>query len=106
LELNGYSVRRGGDIHEALEKFSSFSPGIVLIDASLPAKSWLELIKCIRDYEVEKDSDYRCVILVTTTRYSNEIYQKAIKFGASDVVGKPVEHKVLLQSIVKYATQY
>jgi len=106
LELSGYSVRRAGDLVEALQKFSEFSPGIVLIDASLPAKSWLELIKNIRSHEIEKDSDYRSIILVTTSRFSSEIDQKAKKAGASDVVGKPIALNALIGKITEFTVQY
>ncbi len=106
LELNGFTVRRGADIDEALTVFSNLSPGIVLVDASLPAKSWLVLIQSIRKYEVEKDTDYRSVILVTATRYTNDLHEKAIKAGAHDVIGKPVDQQALLKKIAQHTGVY
>jgi DNA-binding response OmpR family regulator len=106
LELSGYTVRRGADIHEALTAFSEFSPGIVLIDSNLPAKSWLELIKSIRAYEEEKDSDYRCIIFVTAGRYTSDLHQKASKAGAHEVIGKPVDQPGLLKKIAEHTALY
>jgi CheY-like chemotaxis protein len=106
LELNGYSVKRSSDLTEALTSFSDFSPGIVVVDANLPAKSWIELIKSIRAYEEEKDSDYRSIILVTTTRYTSELQTQAAKAGAHEVIGKPINQPALLQKIAEHATVY
>jgi DNA-binding response OmpR family regulator len=106
LELNGYTVRRATEISEALTCFSDFSPGVVLIDSSLPAKSWLKLIQAIRSYEVEKDSDYRSVILVTAGRFTNELQQQAIKAGAHEVIGRPVDGAMLLKRIAAHTGVY
>jgi DNA-binding response OmpR family regulator len=106
LELSGFTVRRSSDIAEALSHFATFSPGIVLIDSNLPAKSWLQLIRSIRDYEIEKDADYRSIIIVTAGRYTSELHQKAIKAGAHEVVGKPVDPQGLLQKIHEHTAVY
>lgn len=106
LELSGYTVRRGADLTEALAAFSDFSPGIVLVDSNLPAKSWLELIASIRRYEEEKDSDYRCIILVTASRYTSDLHQKAAKAGAHEVIGKPVDQPGLLKKIAEHTALY
>lgn len=106
LELNGFTVRRGSDIDEALAVFSDFSPGIVLVDSNLPAKSWIELIKSVRSYEEQKDSDYRCIILVTSGRYTSDLHQKAAKAGAHEVIGKPVDYQALLRKIREHTALY
>lgn len=106
LELSGFTVRRATEIVEALTQFSDFSPGIVLIDANLPAKSWLQLIQSIRAYEVEKDSDYRSIILVTASKYTTDLHQRAAKAGAHDVIGKPVDQQGLLKKITEYTAIY
>lgn len=106
LELSGYTVYRAADLDEALTAFSDFSPGIALIDSNLPAKSWLELIQSVRKYEEEKDSDYRCIILVTASRYTSELQQKAIKAGAHEVIGKPVNQTELLKKISELTALY
>ncbi len=106
LELNGFTVRRGADVEEALTVFSNLTPGIVLVDANLPAKSWLELIQSIRKYEVEKDSDYRSVIIVTAARYTSDLHQRAMKAGAHDVIGKPIDQAALLKKIAALTTLY
>ncbi len=106
LELNGYTVRRASDIDEAVAAFSDFSPGIVLVDSNLPAKSWLELIKSIRSYEEEKDTDYRCIIFVTAGRYTSDLHQKASKAGAHEVIGKPIDQAGLLKKIAEHTALY
>ena len=106
LELNGFTVRRGADLEEALTVFSNLTPGIVLVDANLPAKSWLDLIQSIRKYEVEKDSDYRSVIIVTATRYTSDLHQRALKAGLHDVIGKPIDQASLLKKIADLTILY
>jgi DNA-binding response OmpR family regulator len=106
LELNGYTVRRGADIEEAVAAFSDFSPGIVLVDSNLPAKSWVDLIRSIRNYEEEKDSDYRCIIFVTSGRYTSDLHQKASKAGAHEVIGKPIDQQGLLKKIAEHTALY
>jgi len=106
LELNGYTVRRATEFTEALSHFSDFSPGVVVIDSSLPAKSWLSLIKAIRSYESEKDADYRSIILVTAGRFTQDLQQKALKAGAHEVIGRPVDGEALLRRIAAYIGLY
>ena len=106
LELNGFTVRRGADIHEAMEQFINFQPGVVIVDANLPATSWIELIQSIRRYEEDRDSDYRSIILVTSSRYTTELSQKAIRAGAHEVVGKPLDQPGLLRRITEHAAVY
>lgn len=106
LELSGFTVRRGTDVDEALEVFHSLLPGVVLIDANLPAKSWITLIQSIRRIEQEKDADYRSIILVTASRYTTELHQKAAKAGAHDVVGKLIDNAALLKKIREHTAVY
>lgn len=106
LELNGFTVRRGADIHEAMEHFINFQPGVVIVDANLPAKSWLELIQSIRRYEEDRDSDYRSIIMVTSSRYTAELSQKALRAGAHEIVGKPVDQQDMLRKITEHAAVY
>lgn len=106
LELSGFTVRRATELTEALTAFSDFSPGIVIIDASLPAKSWLSLIQAIRSYEIEKDSDYRSIILVTAGKFTNDLQQKALKAGAHEVIGRPIDGQALLKRIAAHTALY
>lgn len=106
LELNGFTVRRTAELGEALAEFNDFSPGIVIIDSSLPAKSWLSLIQAIRASEVEKDSDYRCIILVSAGKFTQELQQKALKAGAHEVIARPVDGPTLLKRIAEHTAVY
>lgn len=106
LELNGFTVRRGADLEEALTYFSDFQPGVVIVDSNLPAKTWIELIQSIRRYEVDRDSDYRSIILVTASRYTTDLSQKAAKAGAHEVIGKPVDQAALIRKISEHAAVY
>ena len=106
LELHSFTVRRAADIQEAMEHFINFQPGVVIVDANLPAKSWIELIQSIRRYEEDRDSDYRSIILVTSSRYTTELSQKAAKAGAHEVVGKPIDQPGILRKITEHAAVY
>lgn len=106
LELSGFTVKRTGDMTEALTEFARFSPGIVIIDSNLPSKTWLELIQSIRRYEEQKDSDYRSIVIVTASRYTTDLHQRAAKAGAHEVIGKPIAEAALLKKISEHTQLY
>lgn len=102
LEMSGFVVRHATTAEEAMAQFLSFTPGVVLVDTSLPAKSWLNLIREIRDHESRQDSDYRCVIIITTGKFSPDLAQKALRAGAHEVLSRPVEQQKLLERIAAH----
>jgi len=106
LELGGFANRIAEDAKQGFEKYKSYSPGVTIIDANLPAKSWIQLIQTIRQYEQEIDPDYRSVILVSAIKYTQELHKNALQAGAHDVLGKPIDKDLLIKKIRERTNVY
>ena len=94
LELNheGYTTVLARNGREALEKFESEKPDLILLDIMLPEITGTEVLRRIR-----KTSSVP-VILVTA---KNETYDKVngLNSGADDYIAKPFEIEELLARV-------
>ncbi|MCM0083556.1 sigma-54 dependent transcriptional regulator [Geomonas sp. Red32] len=83
LKKEGFDVETAASGHEALAKFSSFRPELVLLDICLPDLDGLELLK-----RFKKANEDLYVIMITA--YANaDSAVKALQDGAEDFFGKP-----------------
>lgn len=89
LEHEGFETQVASTGRQALEKFESFSPDMILLDVMLPELSGLEVLRRIR-----KSSNVP-VILVTAR---GETYDRVegLNAGADDYLPKPFEIEELL----------
>lgn len=89
LEHEGFETQVASTGRQALEKFESFSPDMILLDVMLPELSGLEVLRRIR-----KNSNVP-VILVTAR---GETYDRVegLNAGADDYLPKPFEIEELL----------
>lgn len=83
-----YSACDGKD---GLEKFSRFSPDMIITDLSMPEMSGFEMIENIRSSNKE-------VPIIVTTAYRTEA--ESIK-EVNDIVYKPVNKKLLLKAVTE-----
>ena len=94
----GYAAESARDGAEALEKVTTFRPGIVVSDMVMPRLDGHGLLKALR----ERDSDI-CVVILTA-QGSVESAVDAIKGGAYDYLTKPVDPQrlqILLEKVVE-----
>jgi DNA-binding NtrC family response regulator len=86
-ELNdrGYSIERAADGAEALGKFESFHPDLVLLDYQMPGMNGIEVLKELRN----RGNDAPVVMI--TAHGTIERAVEAMKEGAYDFVQKPFE---------------
>jgi two-component system response regulator AtoC/two-component system nitrogen regulation response regulator NtrX len=90
LSSRGYFVEDAVDAFDALARFDSFKPHIVITDYSMPRMNGLELLAKIRERSAE-------VIVIVMTAYGTEdIAVKAMKAGAWDYFGKPIDNDEML----------
>lgn len=83
LKKEGYQVETAASGNEALNKFESFKPELVLLDICLPDVSGLDLLK---RFKAAHDDIY----VVMMTAYANADYAvQALQDGAEDFFGKP-----------------
>lgn len=84
LKEEGYEVDTAASGNEALKKFDSFDPELVILDISLPDLNGLELLK---RFKAANEDVY--VVIVTGNSYADSAVQ-ALRDGADDYLGKPL----------------
>ena len=93
LTNNGYRVETAASGAEAMDKFPCFSPEIVLLDLWLPDANGLDLLSQFKKRTEEVD------IIVMTANADADSTVKALKLGANDFIGKPLDLEALLHLI-------
>lgn len=92
FEKEGFAVATARDGIDALAKFGSFSPDLVLLDIMMPGKDGWETLR-----ELRRTSGCPCIMLTA----KGELFDKvlALELGADDYVVKPFEPKELLARV-------
>ena len=103
LKSWGFSVETASDGQDALDKFTTVQPTIVLSDLVMPRMGGLDLLTALR----QDNPDLTMVLM--TAQGTVESAVSAIKQGAYDYLSKPVDPqrlKILLDQIVeRHSTQ-
>jgi DNA-binding NtrC family response regulator len=89
----GYHVLEAEAGEPALRVAQSESPDLVLLDVRLPDMSGLEVLE-----HLKKNGDARAVIMITADPQLDDV-KMALKLGAYDFVGKPVDFEELHTAI-------
>lgn len=95
LTEEGYSVVEGSNGAEAVERYKSEKPDLVLMDITMPVQDGIEALKEIKAY----DSDAK-VIMVTALGQRSMVLE-AIRAGARDFVVKPFQPDKLMEAVKK-----
>lgn len=92
LEKEGYSTIISNEGNEAMVKFNSLNPDIVLLDIMLPGMDGWQICK-----EIRKASDTPIIMLTA----KSEIFDKVLglELGADDYIVKPFDTKEVLARI-------
>lgn len=92
LENEGYSTIISNEGNEAMVKFNSLNPDIVLLDIMLPGMDGWQICK-----EIRKASDTPIIMLTA----KSEIFDKVLglELGADDYIVKPFDTKEVLARI-------
>ncbi len=93
LTSEGYAVVNSSNGEEALEKHSSQSFELILLDLLMPGMDGIEVLKRL------KKIDPHAVIIIITAYASVESAIAAMKMGAFDYVQKPFKHDELLLTV-------
>jgi DNA-binding response OmpR family regulator len=86
LRADGYRVELARDGAEALERFSSCDPALVVLDVMMPQFTGFEVLARLRELEGEGDA---VPVLMLTARSSQDDIVKGFDLGVSDYVTKP-----------------
>jgi two-component system response regulator RegX3 len=92
LEREGYLVEVAADGREAIERFRSQSPSLVILDLMLPEISGLDVCKAIR-----AESDVP--IIMVTAKDSEADKVTGLELGADDYVTKPFSVRELVSRV-------
>lgn len=93
LTSEGYAVVSSANGEEALEKHSSQTFDLILLDLLMPGMDGIEVLKLL------KKRDPRSIIIIITAYASVESAISAMKIGAFDYVQKPFKHDELLMTV-------
>jgi DNA-binding NtrC family response regulator len=85
LTDRGYSIERAGNGAEALKKFESFHPDLILLDYQMPDMNGIDVLKELRS------RGHQTPIVLVTAYGSIERAVQAMKEGAYDFIPKPFE---------------
>ena len=89
----GFDVINAFDADEALRKYKSEKPDLILLDVMLPQGSGFDVCRLIRQ------TDQRIPIIMLTARISESDRVQGFEFGADDYVLKPFATRELVARI-------
>jgi DNA-binding response OmpR family regulator len=99
LSKEGYMVESAYDGDEAISKFMSFNPDLILLDLLLPKKDGWEVCK-----EIRKMSNVPIIMLTAKDEEIDKVL--GLKIGADDYITKPFSAKELLARIEAVLRRY
>jgi PAS domain S-box-containing protein len=95
LAAVGIEVRTARNGCEALERFGSYQPDLVLMDRRMPVMDGIEATRRIRDMKNRADTP---IVIVSASALSEQ-RQTALEAGADGFIGKPVRESQLFEEI-------
>ena len=100
LRRQGFEVILAQDGRQAIEKFESENPDMIVADIMMPYVNGLELIHHIR---TEKNSDVP--IIVMSAIEQDDVVLEAFRLGAKDFIAKPFKPNELILRIKRIAQE-
>src|ERR671912_499087 len=93
LELEGYEVETAADGYEGLQKASSFTPDLVILDVMLPKKNGFDVCRDLRARSISTP------IVMLPARSAETDKVLGLELGADDYVTKPFSITELLARV-------
>ncbi|MCR4934298.1 MAG: response regulator, partial [Lachnospiraceae bacterium] len=106
LEKKGMIAETAVNGQDAMEKFSSHTPGhydLILMDIRMPIMSGLKATKYIR--AMERDDARQIPIIAMTANAFNKDVQASLDAGMNEHLSKPIEPRSLYNTIAKYVSK-
>ncbi len=96
LKKSEIQITRAKDGAEAVEKSNSEKFDLILMDIQLPIMSGYEATSKIREF------DKNIPIIAQTANALAGDQEKALKYGCTDYISKPIQRKKLIETLNKY----
>lgn len=94
LSANGFDeIIEAGDGQEAIDKYKTHRPNVVLMDITMPVKDGLAALEEIREFDPEAK------IIMCTAMGQKTMVVDAIRSGAVDFIVKPFQTNRVLESV-------
>lgn len=96
LETEGCEIVEASNGKEAIDKFRSEHPDLVLLDVSMPDMDGLTVLQAIK--EIDENAK---VVMVSAMGQSSTV-QEAMKFGACDFIVKPFRPSQIRELVARW----
>ena len=93
LEMEGYEVITAADGEEAMEALADAHPDLILLDAMMPRKSGIDVLRELREAGIETP------VLIVSAHQDAEKAGAPSELHASGFLGKPIDFEDLLGRI-------
>jgi len=97
VESYGYLVVEAADGIEAIDRFKTQRPDMILMDISLPFVDGLTATKAIREFDGKSK-----VPIIALTAFGQFFYKEAMAAGCNDLINKPVDFNTLEPILNEY----
>ncbi len=88
-----YSVHEADCMDAALAQVQQVKPAVVLLDILLPKTDGIEVLRQIKAIQPD------CQVIMLTALNTRQLADKALEFGAFDLIGKPFDVTDLRQKV-------
>lgn len=95
LTREGYQVTEAADGAEAVRKYATDKPDLVLMDITMPIMDGIQALKAIRA------QDETAKVIMVTALGQRSMVLEAIRAGAKDFLVKPLQSEKLLEAVRK-----
>ncbi|MCB0620077.1 MAG: response regulator [Saprospiraceae bacterium] len=95
LQQQGFVVEKAYNGQEALDKLSSFRPGIVILDVMMPGMDGFEVARRIR----QQPSNRNTQIIFLTAKGTDADKIKGYSAGGEVYITKPFDNDELIQTV-------
>ena len=101
LKKDGYEVITAQDGRDALGKFETESPDMIITDIMMPYMSGLEIVGAVKG-----KAGKTTPIIVLSTMGQENVVLEAFKLGADDFITKPFSPKELSMRVQRYDPKF
>ncbi|MEO0077997.1 MAG: response regulator [candidate division WOR-3 bacterium] len=100
LEVNGYEVLTVADGAEALERFATFNPDLVLLDLRMPKLDGYQVCRALKSNPATRSVPV--IIFSASSSQALALERKCLELGADDFVRKPYTSEDLLAKVRRH----